>query len=181
MCGVAGSSGSGSFTRPLTECQLELQSSLGSTGAESNSRFTHWLLAGFSSLIIVVLRITVPSWLLARGCPQFFAPRAAHNMKLTSSKLEEPESTKEKSQFFILHLESDSVDYKQVTKPRPNLMGGNYTRAWSLGGRIHWKPSWGLTNVYHFVANRWRNNGNSGWLYFSGLQNHCRWWLQPWN
>ena len=18
-------------------------------------------------------------------------------------------------------------------------------------------------------------------LYFSGLQNHCRWWLQPWN
>ena len=21
----------------------------------------------------------------------------------------------------------------------------------------------------------------SGWLYFSGLQNHCRWWLQPWN
>ena len=25
------------------------------------------------------------------------------------------------------------------------------------------------------------NSGNSGWLYFSGLQNHCRWWLQPWN
>ena len=23
--------------------------------------------------------------------------------------------------------------------------------------------------------------GNSGWFYFSGLQNHCRWWLQPWN
>ena len=23
--------------------------------------------------------------------------------------------------------------------------------------------------------------GNSGWLHFSGLQNHCRWWLQPWN
>ena len=31
------------------------------------------------------------------------------------------------------------------------------------------------------MANRWGNNGNSGWLYFSGLQNHCRWWLQPWN
>ena len=28
------------------------------------------------------------------------------------------------------------------------------------------------------MANRW---GNSSWLYFSGLQNHCRWWLQPWN
>ena len=25
------------------------------------------------------------------------------------------------------------------------------------------------------------NSGNSVRLYFSGLQNHCRWWLQPWN
>ena len=25
------------------------------------------------------------------------------------------------------------------------------------------------------------NNGNSDRLYFLGLQNHCRWWLQPWN
>ena len=33
----------------------------------------------------------------------------------------------------------------------------------------------------HFMANRWGNGGNSVRLYFSGLQNHCRWWLQPWN
>ena len=26
-----------------------------------------------------------------------------------------------------------------------------------------------------------RNSGNSGKLYFWGLQNHCRWWLHPWN
>ena len=25
------------------------------------------------------------------------------------------------------------------------------------------------------MANRWGNSGNSGCLYFSGLQNHCRW------
>ena len=25
----------------------------------------------------------------------------------------------------------------------------------------------------------WRNNGNSDKLYFLGLQNHWRWWLQP--
>ena len=31
------------------------------------------------------------------------------------------------------------------------------------------------------MANRWENNGNSNRLYFGGLQNHCRWWLQPWN
>ena len=31
---------------------------------------------------------------------------------------------------------------------------------------------------HHFMANRWRNNGNSDRLYFLGLQNHCRCWLQ---
>ena len=34
---------------------------------------------------------------------------------------------------------------------------------------------------HHFMANRWGNNGNSDRHYFGGLQNHCRWWLQPWN
>ena len=28
------------------------------------------------------------------------------------------------------------------------------------------------------MANIW---GSSGWLYFGGLQNHCRWWLLQWN
>ena len=28
---------------------------------------------------------------------------------------------------------------------------------------------------HHFMVNRWGNNGNSGRLYFGGLQNHCRW------
>ena len=32
-----------------------------------------------------------------------------------------------------------------------------------------------------FMANRWGNSGNSVRFYFGGLQNHCRWWLQPWN
>ena len=31
------------------------------------------------------------------------------------------------------------------------------------------------------MGNRWGNNGNSDRLYFLGLQNHCRWWLQPWD
>ena len=34
---------------------------------------------------------------------------------------------------------------------------------------------------HHFMGNRWGNSGNSVRLYFWGLQNHCRWWLQPWN
>ena len=31
----------------------------------------------------------------------------------------------------------------------------------------------------HFMANRWGNTGNSVRLNFGGLQNHCRWSLQP--
>ena len=38
-----------------------------------------------------------------------------------------------------------------------------------------------LPGKSHFVANRWGINGNSNRLYLLGLQNHCRWWLQPWN
>ena len=37
---------------------------------------------------------------------------------------------------------------------------------------------------HHLMGNRWGKSGNSVnsvRLYFSGLQNHCRWWLQPWN
>ena len=38
-----------------------------------------------------------------------------------------------------------------------------------------------MASSHHFMANRWGNSGNSVRLYFLGLQNHCRWWLQPWN
>ena len=31
---------------------------------------------------------------------------------------------------------------------------------------------------HHFMGNRWGNSGNSVRLYFSGLQDHCRWWLR---
>ena len=31
------------------------------------------------------------------------------------------------------------------------------------------------------MANRWGNIAKSERLYFGGLQNHCSWWLQPWN
>ena len=30
---------------------------------------------------------------------------------------------------------------------------------------------------HHFMVNRWGNSGNSGRLYFLGLQNHWRWWF----
>ena len=39
----------------------------------------------------------------------------------------------------------------------------------------------GLISLLIFMANSWRNNGKRDRLCFLGLQNHCRWWLQPWN
>ena len=36
----------------------------------------------------------------------------------------------------------------------------------------------GSIRSHHFIANRWGKNRNSDRLYFLGLQNHCRWWLQ---
>ena len=34
---------------------------------------------------------------------------------------------------------------------------------------------------HHFMGNRWGNSVNSDRLYFGGLQNHCRWWMQSQN
>jgi len=39
----------------------------------------------------------------------------------------------------------------------------------------HSKNSHHGIQSHHFMANRWGNNGNNDRLYFSGLQNHCRW------
>ena len=66
--------------------------------------------------------------------------------------------------------------------------GGNIIKAhrdfdWLASERGKWK-SWLKAQhsehkhhgiwTHHFMANRWGNSGNSGWLYFWGLQNHCR-------
>ena len=31
------------------------------------------------------------------------------------------------------------------------------------------------------MANRWGESASNDRFYFLGLQNHCRWWLSPWN
>ena len=33
----------------------------------------------------------------------------------------------------------------------------------------------------YFMANRWETMETVTDFIFGGLQNHCRWWLQPWN
>ena len=57
----------------------------------------------------------------------------------------------------------------------PPFMGFSKQEYWS--GLPLPSPVWS----HYFKANRWGNSGNSDRLYFLGLQNHFRWWLQPWN
>ena len=83
--------------------------------------------------------------------------------------------------------------YIHISPPTPHHYGRK--QRWTKepldeGERGEWK-SWLKTQhsqnedhgiwFRHFMTNRWENNGNSDRLYFLGLQNHCRWWLQPWN
>ena len=37
------------------------------------------------------------------------------------------------------------------------------------------KTDHGIQIMIQIMANRWRESGNYGCLYFSGLQNHCGW------
>ena len=64
-------------------------------------------------------------------------------------------------------LKSLLMKVKQESKKAGLKLNIQKTRIMASGAITSWQ--------------KWGNNGNSGWLYFSGLQNHCRWWLQPWN
>ena len=53
----------------------------------------------------------------------------------------------------------------------------------SMGCRVghYWATELNWTEGCCAMANSCGNNGKSDRLYFLGLQNHCRLWLQPWN
>ena len=47
-----------------------------------------------------------------------------------------------------------------------------------------WKTVWRILKKLKIMLSymiRRGNSGNSVRVYFLGLQNHCRWWLKPWN
>ena len=70
----------------------------------------------------------------------------------------------------VSHLHLCFRSHSQAGRGPGKLFGRKREDRWGAGIWSH-----------HFMANRWRNNGNSDRLSFLGLQNHYRWWLQPWN
>ena len=73
---------------------------------------------------------------------------------------------KNKSPLMKVKEESDKVGLK---------LNIQKTKIMAYGPITSWHP------LTHCMANRWGNSGNGGRLYFFGLQNHGRCWLQPWN
>ena len=89
----------------------------------------------------------------------------------------------------ILPGEISITSDMQMTPPLWQKAKRNWRASWWKWKRsvkkLAWNPAFqnedhGIWS-HHFMANRCRNSGNSVRLYFGGLQNRCRWWLQPWN
>ena len=88
------------------------------------------------------------------------ARRNFNNLRYTDDTTLMVESEEElKSLWMKVKVESEKVGLKFNIQKTKIMASGRIT-SWQRDGR---------------------NNGNSGWFHFSGLQNHCRLWLQPWN
>ena len=79
---------------------------------------------------------------------------------------------------FILFMGFSSQDYWSCLPTLDESEKGEW-KSWLK--TKHSKNEDHSIRPHHFMANRWGNSGNSERLYFLRLQNHCRWWLQPWN
>ena len=103
--------------------------------------------------------------------PPFHPPRSSQSTKLSSLCY-----TAASHQLCILHMVvhvSQCYSPSSIQLPLPLLR----PHAHSLNLHLY---SVQFSSVAQSCLTL-RNSGNSGRLYFSGLQNHCRWWLQPWN
>ena len=75
------------------------------------------------------------------------------------------------------------LQYSSLEKPWTEEPGGLQSM-----GSLKVRHNWAHRHSHHTgrlgiqdMVHAGGNNGNSDRLYFLGLQNHCGWWLQPWN
>ena len=83
------------------------------------------------------------------------------------------------TEWLHVHVRSRSISkFKRGTqKPLDESESGEW-KSW-LKAQHSENKDHGIRS-HHFMGNTWGNSGNSVRLYFLGLQNHYRWWLQPW-
>ena len=83
------------------------------------------------------------------------ARRNINNFRYADATILTAESEELKSLLMKVKEESEKVGLK-FTIPKTKIMASGPITSWQI-------------------------DGNSDRLYLKGLQNHCRWWLQPWN
>ena len=87
----------------------------------------------------------------------------------------------------LLDKKTSPIKYSGVVLEDPSVMWSVTLKVNEESEKVGLKLNIQKTKImasswsHHFMANRWGNSGNSVRLYFGGLQNHCRWWLQLWN
>ena len=89
------------------------------------------------------------------------AGRNINNLSYADDTTLMAESEEElKSHLMKVKVESEKVGLK-LNIQKTKIMASGPITSWEIDGETV--------------------DGNSVRLYFFGLQNHCRWWLQPWN
>ena len=88
------------------------------------------------------------------------AGRSINNLKYAGDTIHMAESEEElKSLLMKVKVESEKSGLK-LSIQKMNIMASGPITSWEIDGET-------LETVSDFI--------------FGGLQNHCRWWLQPWN
>ena len=89
------------------------------------------------------------------------ARRNINNLRYTDDTTLMAKS-EEKLKSLLMKVKKESAKAGlQLNIQKTKIMASGPHTSWQIGG--------------------WGSNGNSDRLYFLGLQNHFRWWLQPWN
>ena len=86
------------------------------------------------------------------------AGRNINNLRYADDTTLMAESKELKSLLMRVKKESEKADLK-LNIQKTKIMASSLITSWQIDGE----------------------SGNSERYYFLGLQNHCRWWLQPWN
>ena len=122
---------------------------------------------------------------IGKGLCQGCQPLYLTYMQSTSCKM--PDWMKHKLELRLKGEKSITSDmqmtppyrkWKITEEPRDESRRGEWEKL-AKNSMFKKLRSWHL--LPSLYTNRWGNNGKSQRLYILGLQNHCRWWLQPCN
>ena len=140
----------------------------------------HWTGVQPAILILkahLVIPVSSKDWepLFWRDIASTWATQDPHQAWLRKQNLTTPKGT--------IHQEQAEITKNRINSPRTlkitELFVIDYIILYGIWSHyiIILDGIWS----HHLMGNRWGDSGNTVRLHFFGLQNHCGWWLQPWN